>query len=242
MPFDALLDARSCAKYRPGSKNGCSRNSRSDESRLSNAIAKSPSVPNTHPMTKPREYLRTYKCTRIFYAARDVVQQLCYDIVMTNTDSRALATFGAGCFWGVEDVFMQVPGVLETAVGYMGGTLEEPTYEMVCTDSTGHAEVVQIAYDPSIVSYDQLLNVFWENHNPTTMNRQGPDIGSQYRSVIFYHSDEQKHAAEQSLKQLDASGTWKSPVITAIEPAQTFWRAEDYHQKYHLKNGGSCHI
>ncbi len=161
---------------------------------------------------------------------------------MTITDSRALATFGAGCFWGVEDVFMQVPGVLETAVGYMGGSLEEPTYEMVCTDRTGHAEVVQVTYDPSIVSYEQLLNIFWENHNPTTKNQQGPDIGSQYRSVIFYHTDEQKQTAEQSRNDLDASGTWKSPVVTVIEPAQTFWRAEEYHQKYHQKNGGSCHI
>ncbi len=161
---------------------------------------------------------------------------------MTNADSRALATFGAGCFWGVEDVFMQVPGVIETAVGYMGGTLEDPTYEMVCTDSTGHAEVVQITYDPSIVSYTQLLDIFWNHHNPTTVNRQGPDIGSQYRSVIFYHSDEQKRQAEESRKNADASGRWKTPIVTSIESAQTFWRAEEYHQQYHVKNGGRCHI
>jgi peptide-methionine (S)-S-oxide reductase len=161
---------------------------------------------------------------------------------MTTVDSGALATFGAGCFWGVEDVFMQVPGVLGTAVGYMGGTLDEPTYEMVCTDSTGHAEVVQITYDPSVVTYKQLLDIFWDNHNPTTRNRQGPDTGSQYRSVIFYHTDKQKNEAEESVKTLDASNRWSSPIVTIIEPAQTFWRAEEYHQKYHVKNGGSCHI
>lgn len=161
---------------------------------------------------------------------------------MTELTEHALATFGAGCFWGVEDIFMQTPGVLETAVGYMGGTLDDPTYEMVCTDSTGHVEVVQITYDPSVVSYRQLLDIFWGNHNPTTPNRQGPDIGSQYRSVVFYHTEDQRIEAEKSKRLLDESGTWKSPVVTAIEPVQTFWRAEEYHQKYHQKHGGSCHI
>lgn len=153
-----------------------------------------------------------------------------------------LATFGAGCFWGVEDVFMNTPGVVETAVGYMGGTLESPTYEMVCTDETGHAEVVQVEFDPQKVSYEELLNVFWENHNPTTKNQQGPDIGSQYRSAIFFHTPEQKDVAEKSKEKMDTMGKWKRPIVTVIEPAQTFWRAEEYHQKYHLKNGGSCHV
>lgn len=169
---------------------------------------------------------------------------LLYTAIMSESvsSSTAIATFGAGCFWGVEDVFMQIPGVLDTAVGYMGGTLEHPTYEMVCTDSTGHAEVVQVTYDPSKVKYDDLLKIFWENHNPTTPNRQGPDSGSQYRSVIFYYSPEQKDAAEKSKEAVDASGAWTRPVVTEIVPASTFWRAEEYHQKYHLKNGGHCSI
>ncbi len=162
---------------------------------------------------------------------------------MTDSSSTTeTATFGAGCFWGVEDLFMHTPGVIDTAVGYMGGTLNEPTYEMVCTDSTGHAEVVQMRYDPAKVSYEELLEIFFENHNPTTPNRQGPDMGSQYRSVIFYHSPEQKITAEAVKEKLDASGKWKNPIVTQIIPAETFWRAEEYHQKYHLKNGGSCHV
>lgn len=153
-----------------------------------------------------------------------------------------LATFGAGCFWGVEDLFLHTDGVTDTAVGYMGGSLENPTYEMVCTDKTGHAEVVQVTYDPSQISYDALLKIFWENHNPTTPNRQGPDTGSQYRSVIFFHTPEQQEIAERSKADVNASGHWHSPVVTQIVPATTFWRAEEYHQQYHLKNGGSCHI
>jgi peptide-methionine (S)-S-oxide reductase len=152
------------------------------------------------------------------------------------------ATFGAGCFWGVEETFRTLPGVISTAVGYSGGTMKEPTYEMVCLGTTGHAEVVEVTYDPTKISYDALLGVFWENHNPTTKNRQGPDIGDQYRSAIFYHDEEQKKSAEESKEAVDASGKWKSPIVTEIEPASTFWRAEEYHQKYHLKNGGSCHI
>ncbi|MBH8582906.1 MULTISPECIES: peptide-methionine (S)-S-oxide reductase MsrA [Thermoactinomyces] len=155
----------------------------------------------------------------------------------------ALATFGAGCFWGVEEVFRQIPGVKNTTVGYMGGTTENPTYEEVCTDQTGHAEVVQVEYDPEQVTYEDLLNVFWNNHNPTTLNRQGPDVGTQYRSVIFYHTDEQKQAAEASKKQLDQSGKWKDPIVTQIEPAGTFWRAEEYHQRYLQKRGlNACHL
>ncbi len=153
-----------------------------------------------------------------------------------------LATFGAGCFWGVEDTFRTLPGVVDTAVGYMGGSLERPTYEMVCTDSTGHAEVVQVTFDPEKISYEELLNVFWENHNPTTKDRQGPDFGSQYRSAIFFHSPEQQTIAEKSKENLDASGKWKHPIVTEVRPAKTFWRAEEYHQKYHLKNGGSCNV
>lgn len=154
-----------------------------------------------------------------------------------------LATFGAGCFWGVEEIFRKLPGVIETAVGYMGGTLKNPCYEDVCTDKTGHAEVVQIQYDPKKISYEKLLDVFWNNHNPTTRNQQGPDIGTQYRSVIFYHTPQQKAVAEQSKIALGKSGKWRSPIVTEITPAATFYRAEDYHQKYMMKRGiEACHI
>ncbi|MBI4557032.1 MAG: peptide-methionine (S)-S-oxide reductase MsrA [Candidatus Hydrogenedentes bacterium] len=153
------------------------------------------------------------------------------------------ATFGAGCFWGVEAAFRQVPGVVDTAVGYSGGHIKNPTYKDVCSDETGHAEVVQVAYDPSKVSYDALLTVFWENHNPTTLNRQGPDVGKQYRSVIFYHTPEQKTAAEASKENLQESGKFRRPIVTAIEAAQEFYRAEEYHQQYLEKRGlATCHI
>ncbi|PTM57825.1 peptide-methionine (S)-S-oxide reductase MsrA [Desmospora activa] len=153
------------------------------------------------------------------------------------------ASFGAGCFWGVEERFRQVEGVTDTAVGYMGGTTENPTYEEVCTDRTGHAEVVDLTFDPSIVSYRELLHIFWDNHNPTTLNRQGPDIGTQYRSVVFYHTVEQKEQAEQLKQELDASGKWKDPVVTQIVPATSFYRAEEYHQRYLQKRGqSSCSI
>ena len=147
------------------------------------------------------------------------------------------ATFGAGCFWGVEATFRAVPGVTDAAVGYAGGKTENPTYEDVCSHMTGHAEVVQVKFDPALVSYDHLLDVFWANHNPTTLNRQGPDVGDQYRSVIFYHSPEQQAAAEASKARLDKSGRYKGPVVTFIEPAPTFYRAEDYHQRYLEKRG-----
>jgi peptide-methionine (S)-S-oxide reductase len=161
----------------------------------------------------------------------------------TNVPTTQIATFGAGCFWGVEETFAQVPGVIETAVGYEGGTLENPTYKDVCTDRTGHAEVVQVTYDPARVSYDTLLEVFWNNHNPTQLNRQGPDYGTQYRSVIFYHSPEQRTTAEASLAQLVASGKWSRKIVTQIVPAQPFYRAEEYHQRYLAKRGlSSCHI
>jgi peptide-methionine (S)-S-oxide reductase len=147
------------------------------------------------------------------------------------------ATFGAGCFWGVEETFRKLKGVTSTAVGYAGGTKENPTYEDVCSDETGHAEAVQVEFDPSQVSYDDLLDVFWSNHNPTTLNRQGPDVGTQYRSVIFYHSPEQKAAAEKS--KIDMSSRLNRPIVTQIEPARTFWRAEEYHQRYLEKRGQS---
>jgi len=137
------------------------------------------------------------------------------------------ATFGAGCFWGVEEAFRNVKGVLSTSVGYAGGTRENPTYQDVCTDKTGHAEVVQVEFDPSQVSYDQLLDVFWSNHNPTTLNRQGPDVGTQYRSVIFYHSPKQQAAANASKEKLEKSGRFNRAIVTQIEPASTFWPAEE---------------
>ncbi|MEO0078176.1 MAG: peptide-methionine (S)-S-oxide reductase MsrA [candidate division WOR-3 bacterium] len=152
------------------------------------------------------------------------------------------ATFAAGCFWGVQAAFDQVKGVVSTTVGYTGGHTDNPTYQQVCTDKTGHAEAVQVIFDPVAVSYDQLLTVFWDIHDPTTKNRQGPDIGSQYRSAIFYHSSEQQAAAVASKQKLDQSGRLKRPVVTEIVPAGTFWPAEKYHQKYFAKHsGGTCH-
>ncbi|HOQ19281.1 MAG: peptide-methionine (S)-S-oxide reductase MsrA [Methanothermobacter thermautotrophicus] len=146
------------------------------------------------------------------------------------------ATFGAGCFWGVEDAFRKVKGVVSTRVGYMGGHLENPTYEDVCTGLTGHAEVVEVTFDPDVVGYRDLLDVFWSIHDPTTLNRQGPDVGEQYRSVIFYHSDEQRRAAIESRRRLEESGRFRDRIVTAIEPAGTFYEAEEYHQQYLEKN------
>jgi peptide-methionine (S)-S-oxide reductase len=147
------------------------------------------------------------------------------------------ATFGAGCFWGVEDTFRNLKGVVSTAVGYMGGDLENPTYQDVCTGTTGHAEVVEITFNPEEISYDNLLDVFWKQHDPTTLNRQGPDIGIQYRSVIFYHSPKQESAAQASIKTLQESGSYKKDIVTAIEAATTFYKAEKYHQQYLEKRG-----
>ena len=147
------------------------------------------------------------------------------------------ATFAAGCFWGVEAAFREVPGVVDTAVGYTGGSLANPTYEAVCTDRTGHAEAVQVEFDPARVTFDRLLDVFWENHDPTTKNRQGPDVGSQYRSAIFFHGPEQEKAARASKESAEKSGRFRRPIVTEIEPATQFWRAEDYHQKYLEKRG-----
>jgi peptide-methionine (S)-S-oxide reductase len=145
------------------------------------------------------------------------------------------ATFGAGCFWGVEEAFRRLAGVKDTAVGYMGGSLKNPTYQDVCTDRTGHAEVVQVDFDPAVVSYHDLLNVFWENHDPTTKNRQGPDVGAQYRSAIFFHSPEQEAEAKRSRDE--AQKNFKRPIVTEIVPAGDFWRAEEYHQQYLEKRG-----
>jgi peptide-methionine (S)-S-oxide reductase len=153
------------------------------------------------------------------------------------------ATFGGGCFWGVEAVFRRVPGVVATTVGYMGGTLRSPTYKDVCTDRTGHAEVVQVEYDPAKVSYEELLKVFFENHDPTTLNQQGPDVGTQYRSVIFFHDPAQEAAARASKERLTRNGTYSRPIVTDIVPATEFWRAEEYHQQYLEKRGlAQCHI
>ncbi len=147
------------------------------------------------------------------------------------------ATFAAGCFWGVESLFRQTEGVISTRVGYSGGHSLQPTYAEVCTDETGHAEAVEIIFDPGKISYAHLLEIFWENHNPTTLNRQGPDVGSQYRSVIFYHSDEQARIARESKQALEKSGKFRQPIVTEIVPASTFYPAEEYHQDYYHKHG-----
>ncbi|MGD0298124.1 MAG: peptide-methionine (S)-S-oxide reductase MsrA [Bryobacteraceae bacterium] len=153
------------------------------------------------------------------------------------------ATFAAGCFWGVEAAFRQLKGVTATSVGYIGGTKPDPTYHDVCTGRTGHAEAVQVEYDPSQASYDDLLRVFWENHDPTTLNRQGPDVGTQYRSAIFFHTPEQEAAAKASKEALAKSGRFKRPIVTEIQPAPEFWQAEDYHQQYLEKRGQAhCHL
>ena len=152
-------------------------------------------------------------------------------------DGLAQAAFGAGCFWGVEAAFREIPGVEETAVGYQGGTLKNPSYEDVCSGRTGHAEVVHIEYDPAVVSYDKLLDLFWAEHDPTTPNRQGPDVGTQYRSVIFYYTPAQKAAAEASKAKLEAARKFKRPIVTQIVAAPEFYRAEEYHQRYLEKRG-----
>jgi peptide-methionine (S)-S-oxide reductase len=154
-----------------------------------------------------------------------------------------LATFGAGCFWGVEAAFRRVPGVIDAAVGYSGGRTDNPTYRDVCSDDTGHAEVVQVTFDPEKVSYPQLLDVFWTVHDPTQVNRQGPDHGTQYRTAIFFHSPEQEAAAKKAKQELQASGKFRAPIATEVTPAGTFYRAEEYHQRYLEKRGAaSCHI
>jgi len=154
-----------------------------------------------------------------------------------------VATFGAGCFWGVEARFRELPGVLDATVGYMGGQVPRPDYQAVCTGTTGHAEVVQVLFNPEQVSYARLLELFFEMHNPTTLNRQGPDVGSQYRSVIFFHSESQQQTARQAISNQNQSGRWQQPLVTQLVAAPEFWPAEEYHQRYLEKNGlGMCPI
>ncbi|HSB08631.1 MAG TPA: peptide-methionine (S)-S-oxide reductase MsrA [Blastocatellia bacterium] len=148
-----------------------------------------------------------------------------------------IATFGAGCFWGVEAAFREVEGVVSTRVGYTGGSFDNPTYRDVCSHRTGHAEAVEVTFDPARVSYDKLLDVFWENHDPTTLNRQGPDVGSQYRSAIFFHDPQQEAAARASMERVQGSGKYSREIVTEIVPAAQFWEAEDYHQQYLEKRG-----
>jgi len=154
----------------------------------------------------------------------------------------AQATFAAGCFWGVESAFLKIKGVIDAESGYTGGTLGNPTYHDVCGGRTGHAEAVRVTFDPAAVSYDALLDAFWSIHNPTTLNRQGPDIGSQYRSAVFFHDADQEKAARAAKERLDRSGRFQRPIVTEIAPAGPFWRAEEYHQRYHEKHGGHCAI
>jgi peptide-methionine (S)-S-oxide reductase len=161
----------------------------------------------------------------------------------TSDPNTASATFAAGCFWGVEHFFSDVPGVLSTAVGYTGGTTRNPTYQQVCRGNTGHAEAVHLRYDPNQISYESLVRLFFKVHDPTTRNRQGPDVGSQYRSAIFYHTDAQKQTAQAVIRQLTAERAFARRIVTQVAPAATFWRAEEYHQQYFKKNPGrSCHI
>ena len=152
------------------------------------------------------------------------------------------ATFAAGCFWGVEDVFRQLPGVISTQVGYTDGQTKNPTYEEVCTDATGHAEAVEVVFNPDEISYEDLLDIFFKIHNPTQLNRQGPDIGSQYRTAIFYHSPSQEAAARAFLEKLEQSGKFDCAIVTAIQPSSTFYRAEEYHQQYEAKHGRHCNL
>lgn len=153
------------------------------------------------------------------------------------------AMFGAGCFWGIEAAFLTLRGVADAVSGYSGGTRDNPTYRDVCSGATGHAEVVEVTYDPAEISYEELLDAFWKMHDPTQVNRQGPDIGTQYRSAIYYYDEDQRAAAEASKAALDSSGALPRPVATEIAPASTFWRAEDYHQRYFQKNGiAACHL
>lgn len=155
----------------------------------------------------------------------------------------AIATFAAGCFWGVEHGFSALNGVMQTAVGYMGGSTQHPNYQAVCQGDSGHAEVVQLEFDPDQISYEALLAMFWQCHNPTTLNRQGPDVGTQYRSVIFYQDEQQCVLAEQSKADMDTAGVFAQPIVTQIQPVETFWRAEDYHQQYLAKRGqGHCRL
>jgi peptide-methionine (S)-S-oxide reductase len=150
------------------------------------------------------------------------------------------ATFGMGCFWHSEEIFRRIPGVVDTAVGFMGGIKENPTYKEVCSGKTGHAEVVEVIYNSEKISYREMLDIFWKNIDPTVKNMQGPDVGTQYRTIILFHSEEQGALAIKSKNELEKSGKYRRPIVTQIVPASTFWRAEEYHQRYFEKNGGSC--
>lgn len=160
-----------------------------------------------------------------------------------SDDKLEKASFAAGCFWGVETAFRKVKGVIDAQVGYMGGSVEAPSYKLVCSGRTGHAEALEVVFDPAVVSYEQLLDLFWSIHDPTQVDRQGVDVGSQYRSVIFYHDEEQREKANISKRQMQGSGRFSRPITTEIVPASRFWRAEEYHQRYAEKHGGAaCHI
>ena len=154
----------------------------------------------------------------------------------------AKATFAAGCFWGVESAFRDLPGVTNATVGYIGGTVDHPTYQQVCTGRTGHAEAVEVEFDPDRIAFGQLLDAFFELHDPTQVNRQGPDIGTQYRTAVFTHDEAQAEAARATIRRLDASGRFRRPIATAVVPAPTFWPAEEYHQQYEAKRGRHCRI
>ena len=163
--------------------------------------------------------------------------------IVQNLENFPVATFAGGCFWGVEYNFRRVPGVLDAEVGFMGGRMDNPSYKQVCYEDTNHAEVVHLRYDPEKVSYEKLVKIFFKLHNPTTLNRQGPDVGTQYRSAVFYHDDEQKQTSENIKTQLNVSGEFKRPIVTEITEAKDFWKAEDYHQQYIEKNPlRRCHV
>ena len=183
---------------------------------------------------------QAWRADRLLRAADDRLQSG----MATNTENAQIATFAAGCFWGVEELFRTVPGVLATRVGYTSGNTVDPTYEQVCTGRTNHAEALEVTFDPSRVTYPQLLELFFENHDPTTLNRQGPDVGTQYRSGVYYHSDEQRHLAEAELEKRQKSGDYPRPIVTEVVEASPFYAAEEYHQKYfaHRGIGHSCHF
>jgi methionine-S-sulfoxide reductase len=164
--------------------------------------------------------------------------------MLDSEEGYQMATFAGGCFWGTEYVFQQVPGVKSTAVGFMGGRVDNPTYKQICYTDTNHAEVVQLRYEPGQISYEKLVKVFFKTHDPTTLNRQGPDVGTQYRSAIFYHNEQQKQIAEKAKAAFDTFGEFKDPIVTEIVPAKEFWEAEDYHQDYFKKNPNhpACHV
>jgi peptide-methionine (S)-S-oxide reductase len=175
-------------------------------------------------------------CTQPSSTSKPIPKMTQLDMSNPNQNGLDTATFANGCFWCSEAVFRELKGVKSIAVGYTGGNIPNPSYELVCSGTTGHAEAAQIVYDPKIISYAQLLEVFWQTHDPTTLNRQGADVGTQYRSAIFYHNDYQKETAEKYKKELDASGAWSNPIVTEISPATTFYTAEDYHQDYYDHN------